>query len=1093
MGIEYVARTDAGGAVRGAISDENARTGIPAGGGQEISINLRQFEIDRYNRSGNDLQITLADGRVVMLQDYFGADGTPQSRLFISADGYLNEVTLIEGEEGAVYAQYGPTEMWGKWSPSDDLIFLDSAELIEPAATGAVEGEETVSMLGAGLLGCSGLFGAAGAGAAGLVASSALMQAVGSGGGGNSAAGFVPPITPDGGDDADGQGGQDDGIAPSVNETGQVAIGGDNNQQDSISITGTAEPGSDVTVSIGDEEVETTADENGEWEVVFEGDDFPEDGDYTVEVTVTEPDGTETALDGPQIVIDTTPPEIDVTGGTVSAGDIVNHDAYNDEGVVISGTGEPDASVSVTIRDVTHETGVLEDGSWSVSFLPGELPDGDYDADVTIVTGDAMGNTSTITETVSIDTIHPELAINARGLGTNGLINGDDVQPDGLVVAGRAEPGVRVFVEMAGQQREMLVGNDGTWQVAFDPAQFPETEFDTTISAHTQDAAGNVSTASENVRIDLEVNDFTQNGQPGGDDGFINGDEIGDGFTLSGTVEPGSTVAMEFRNQSIPVQYLPDGTWTATVSGSQLPPGTYNELVTITATDSAQNTKTLTRMINVDTEAGDLTLDAGSIGTQGVINHDAYEDGVMVRGTADPYAWVDVSLDDVEYTVRADGNGNWQQFYSTQDLTPGLHDPVVSATITDPYGNSETVSSTLHVDTQVDDLSLAPLQLPTTTEGRTVINRDSVENGFQISGTVEPHSVVWVSIDDVTRQFTAGDDGQWQVTFEPGAIQGGQHDADLHIEVMDPVGNLSTLEQTIFIDTVVQDVSQGEATGSFNGVANLAAAQGGLEMNGTAEPGSTVELVMFNRRYLTTSDEDGNWSVNVPQEDLPAQEGEVDVTINVTDTAGNFESIPGSLSFDFVAPDQPDIVGYFREGGGYRHVTTDMTTDDITVHEVASDGSVNALSIHSDDNVFFGETDHIFLDEQGNAASVPDGSHLVVTSTDAAGNSSATYLVPDEVNTSSVNLDNPDLAGLGIETIDLTFADRAELTVTEDQIRALSDTTDSVVVEGGTDDTLIADGAQKVDGGADEPEGYDIYTLGDDATIIVDEDIDVVT
>ena len=99
MGIEYVARTDAGGAVRGAISDENARTGIPAGGGQEISINLRQFEIDRYNRSGNDLQITLADGRVVMLQDYFGADGTPQSRLFISADGYLNEVTLIEGKK----------------------------------------------------------------------------------------------------------------------------------------------------------------------------------------------------------------------------------------------------------------------------------------------------------------------------------------------------------------------------------------------------------------------------------------------------------------------------------------------------------------------------------------------------------------------------------------------------------------------------------------------------------------------------------------------------------------------------------------------------------------------------------------------------------------------------------------------------------------------------------------------------------------------------------------------------------------------------------------------------------------------------------
>ena len=1082
MGIEYVARSNAGGVVRGAISDESATTGISAGVGQEISLNLRQFEIDRYQRDGNDLQITLADGRVVVLEGYFDADGAPQSRLFISADGYLNEVTLIEGDEGAVYAQYGPTEIWGKWSPSDDLIFLDSAEIIAPVAPGAAEGEETVSMLGAGLLGGTGLFGAAGAGAAGLVASSALMQAVGGGSGGTPAAGFVPAVSPD----------DDDGIAPSVNENGQVAIGGDDNQQDSITITGTAEPGSSVVVTIGDEELETTADADGNWEVVFEGDDFPEDGDYPVEVTITEPDGTETVLDGPHVVIDTTPPVIDVTGGTVAAGDIVNHQEYNEDGVVISGTGEPEAWVSVTIENVTRETEVLADGSWSVSFAPGLLPDGDYDADVTIVTGDAMGNTTTITETVSVDTIHPQLAINAGALGANGVINGDFVEPGGLVVTGTAEPGVRVYVEMAGQQREMLVGDDGTWQVTFDAAQFPETEFDATISAHTQDLAGNISTASEDVRIDLEVNSFTQSGQPGGLDGYINGDEIGGGFTLSGTVEAGSTVTMMFRNQSVPVQFLPDGTWTATVAGSQLPPGTYSELLTITAKDSAQNVKTLTRMINVDTEAGTLTLDAASIGDQGVINHDVYQDGVMVRGTADPYAWVEVDLDGVQYTTRANGSGNWQQFYSTQDLTPGEHFPVVTATITDPYENSATVSSTLHVDTRVDDLSLAPLQLPTTTGGRTVINRDSVDNGFQISGTVEPHSVVWVTIDDVTRQFTAGDDGQWHVTFEPGAIPGGQHDADLHIEVMDPVGNISTLEQTIFIDTVVQDVSQGEVTGSFNGIANLAAAQGGLEMNGTAEPGSRVELVLFNRRYLTTSDQDSDWAVTIPQDDLPAQEGTVGVTINVTDTAGNFESIPGSLTFDFVAPDQPDIVGYFRQGGGYRYVTTDMTADDITVHEVASDGSVNAVPIHSDDNPLFGETDHIFLDDQGNAASIPDGSHLVVTSTDTAGNSSATYLVPDEVNTSSVNLDNPDLAGLGIETIDLHFADRAELTVTEEQILALSDTSDTLLVEGGTDDTLIALGAQQVNGGAAEPVGYDIYTLGDDATIIVDERINVI-
>ena len=85
-----------------------------------------------------------------MIEDYFSGD-LPVGRLFISADGYLNEVTLIEGSGDAMFAQYGPTAEWGKWSPDEALIFLnEDGSLIAPTqVAGMPAGDDEVSMLAA--------------------------------------------------------------------------------------------------------------------------------------------------------------------------------------------------------------------------------------------------------------------------------------------------------------------------------------------------------------------------------------------------------------------------------------------------------------------------------------------------------------------------------------------------------------------------------------------------------------------------------------------------------------------------------------------------------------------------------------------------------------------------------------------------------------------------------------------------------------------------------------------------------------------------------------------------------------------------------
>ena len=156
--IDFVVRDRAGAVQRGIVPAEQDAL-VTLSSGQEVSLNLRQIDLAGQQRSGDSLIITLVDGRTITLENYFNDEGLA-NRLFISADGYLNEVALVEVSDGTLHAQFGPTEEWGKWSPSDDLIYLGRTEV----AGAAVSDDNEVSMLGAVLLGGGGLLGAGAAG-----------------------------------------------------------------------------------------------------------------------------------------------------------------------------------------------------------------------------------------------------------------------------------------------------------------------------------------------------------------------------------------------------------------------------------------------------------------------------------------------------------------------------------------------------------------------------------------------------------------------------------------------------------------------------------------------------------------------------------------------------------------------------------------------------------------------------------------------------------------------------------------------------------------------------------------------------------------
>ncbi|MGD9916373.1 MAG: hypothetical protein AB7U46_00005, partial [Paenirhodobacter sp.] len=112
-------------------------------------------------REGSDLEIVLVDGRTITLSGFYDA----HANLYISSDGTLTHVVLDGGSDGVIYADYSDVEVIGKWSPNDQLAFLDGEELLAPAAA-----DDTSSMaaFAPALLGGMGGLGIAAAGVAGL-------------------------------------------------------------------------------------------------------------------------------------------------------------------------------------------------------------------------------------------------------------------------------------------------------------------------------------------------------------------------------------------------------------------------------------------------------------------------------------------------------------------------------------------------------------------------------------------------------------------------------------------------------------------------------------------------------------------------------------------------------------------------------------------------------------------------------------------------------------------------------------------------------------------------------------------------------------
>lgn len=1134
--IDFAVRNAAGGLQNGAVSGDGFSETIVVNAGDNISLNISQASVVAYRHEGGNLVIELVDGRVIVLDGWYEQPMGAQT-LYLSSNGDLQQVYLMDSGDGSLFASYAPVEtvMTEKWSPLDGLRH-DQPDML----AGYVSGEDEPAGMGMFLPGLVGMgaggagLGAAAAGAA-LLGGAALMGGggdgsgtgdggtgggSGSGGGGTGGGGTGGGDTGGGGTGGGGTGGGGTGgggtggggttthTPPTVNGTGTTTTVTTNTADPRLVINGGGHPGDTVTVTVGGETQTTTIGAGGTWTVTFPRNDLPADGNYTTQVVVNQTNGVTTTLTGPGYVIDMTPPAVLTTDGTGSAGDVENLAEYAD-GVTLTGTGEPGATINVQVGGATQTTTVDANGNWSVNFTQTQVAGGETTHTVTVTATDTHGNTTTITDTLVMDTIPNPLTIGT--VAGDNYVNRAEIG-SAIAIGGTTAAGATVTITIQGVQGSFTATADanGAWSFTAPAGTFPAGTYDRTITASTVDAAGNPTQVTKTITIDTEnsvsFDSVTNHAQL--KDGFVNLTESQGAITLTGKAEAGSTaVTVAWTGGAQVATVAADGSWTATFPAGSAGAVNRDSTFTVTSWDRAGNTASATLPVKIDLDTN-VTLMAQPVGGDNVLSGTERAAGLTLTGTAEPGAQVFVSFNGTtKQPVTADANGNWSVNFASSELpsgeiSSGTAGRTISVYSVDAAGNtSATVTHTLDVDTTVRNFGFpAPDLIGAANTGgtdATTLNAAERALGLPVQGTVEPGSVVTIQVGGWTHTIPASQtaNGTWSFTIPANVLpEGSNTSATIQVSAQDQYGNVSqTLSQTIAIDTTVTNFNAANISlgAAGDGWLNAAEAAAGLPVTGKAEAGSTVLVTIGGVNHSVVADANGNWTTTFTKAELPA--GEVNgvvASVTATDPAGNVSG-PHNLTFnvDTIAPDHPWITQDFGNNNIINGIATEASSDVYTYHMVGASGAASQITTTPEMPVTATvdgrqvASDFVLFN-----APVPDGSYLVVRSMDVAGNESSTLYIRNTTAEVTVDLNRPGLHGFDIAAIDLGASD-ANLTITESQITAITGPDKTLVIRGGADDVVTMAGAQDtnlnqtIDG-----QTYSIFTLGG-TRVLVDDDI----
>ncbi|MGJ5334572.1 Ig-like domain-containing protein, partial [Acinetobacter baumannii] len=590
-------------------------------------------------------------------------------------------------------------------------------------------------------------------------------------------------------------------------------------------ITGTAEPGSTVTVTYPDGSTKTVvAGPDGTWTVPNPG---LNDGDEVTAVA-TDPAGN---TSGPgTAIVDAVGPNTDGVNfavDSVTADNVINASEAAGN-VTITGilknvpSDAAATAVTIVINGVTYTATVdSAAGTWTVS-VPGSglVADTDKTIDAKVTFTDAAGNSSTVndTQTYTLDTAAPSAPVIDP-------VNGTDP------ITGTAEPGSTVTVTYPnGDTATVVAGPDGSWSVP-NPGLNDGDE----VEAIATDPAGNPSLPGTAIVDAVGPNtdgvNFTVDSVTA--DNVINASEASGNVTVTGVLKnvPADaantvvTVVINGQTYTATVDSTA-GTWTVSVPGSDLTADADKTIdAKVTFTDAAGNSSSVndTQTYTLDTTAPDAPVINPVNGTD------------PITGTAEPGSTVTVTYPNGDTaTVVAGPDGSWsacRQYY-IPTLADGPH--TITVTATDAAGNVGNDTAVVTIDTVAPN---APVL-------------DPINATDPVSGQAEPGSTVTVTYPDgTTATVVAGTDGSWSVP-NPGNLVDGD---TVTATATDPAGNTSlpgtgTVSADITAPVVaLDDVLTNDSTPALTGTVN--------------DPTATVVVNVDGVDYPAVNNGDGTWTL----------------------------------------------------------------------------------------------------------------------------------------------------------------------------------------------------------------------------------------
>ncbi|MBM1223030.1 hypothetical protein JQU17_22785 [Ponticoccus sp. SC2-23] len=771
---------------------------------------------------------------------------------------------------------------------------------------------------------------------------------------------------------------------------------------------------------------------------------------------------------------DTPPPPIDTVltfrGGAVGGDGVVNA-REEAEGILLSGTVLAGSSVVVSINGIDYNASV--NGSvWEVIIQPGDLPQGEYEQEVTVTATDEAGNKFATNGTFSVDTAL-ENSIQSPISG-DGTINEDEAA-NGLELSGRVDPGSVVVVTINGEEFVADIVDD-IWTVSIPPNFLPPGRYEQSLTVFATDDAGNTSEITETFLVDTGIG-LTLD-RPVTSDDVINADELKGDVILAGAVDEGATVVVSIGDAEYSAT-VEGASWFVAIPAGAFTSGEYEQEVTITASDVAGNVGVLNETLLIDTVAS-LTLDV-PVSEDGFINGAELTRGVTLSGTVEPGSAVVVEIDGRVFPALVEGD-SWSAIIASDALELGVYDQVIKVTSTDAAGNTAVVSQSVRVDT---DVSLA---VDSPIIGDDVISTPDIDGGLTISGTSDAGAKIAVSFAGASLGAVANAEGLWSVSVPQTLVPIGESVQSLTITATDLAGNVTTISGEIEVDTIVSSFFSDELV-EGDDVVNRAEADDGITLGGTVEPGSTVDVTFQGTTRAAWVSDEGEWTVTFTSDEVQEGEYEAEVLISATDSSGNTSMISDIFLVDTIPPDPSYLESFTITGDGLKSITIANAGEEVEIFSVTRDGGVSLFPAAQEVDLVEGSLNLDF------EASISDGSQLVVNVTDVNGNSSATFVAVDVAGTDRIDVRNPGLDDFDIEAIDLQAAFDADLALSDSDLESLSEFSNMLTIHGGADDTVRIVGAVS-NSETSEIAGktYVHYDLGDNGgTLIIDETINVIT